>query len=382
MVDELKAARLAGIGEYYFSQKLRELDELRKAGRTILNLGIGNPDMPPHPSVMTALTDALSEPDFHKYQSYKGLPELRQAFATWYKKFFDVELDAEREILPLMGSKEGITHVCMAFLNDGDLALVPNPGYPTYAAAVKLAGGEPVFYSLKESNGCFPDVDALEKLDLSRVKLMLVNYPHMPTGTAGSENLFAQLIAFCRKHDIILVNDNPYAFILSEKPVSLLAQSLPGDLVLELNSLSKSHNMPGWRVGMIGGNAELIQQVLTFKSQMDSGMFKPIMRAAIEALKLDADWFKSLNETYTDRQRKVMDIARTLGCTVNENQVGMFVWARIPDHAASGEHFADELLKRYDIFVPPGFIFGSEGERFIRFSLCSDLDVWNTVLTR
>lgn len=382
MVNSLKSDRLNGIGEYYFSHKLREIDQLNKDGRNILNLGIGNPDFAPPKEVMEALREGLSEPKFNGYQSYKGLPELRSAMSEWYQTHFRSELNPETEILPLIGSKEGIMHISMAFLNEGDQALVPNPGYPTYSSVTKLAGGVPVTYTLSEENNYFPDLAQLESTDLTRVKLMWVNYPHMPTGTEGSSQLFQELIEFCKKHSIILVNDNPYGFTMTEKPLSILENRNSADLILELNSLSKSHNMAGWRVGMLCGNIDLINTVLTFKSNMDSGMFKPVMRASIVALKQPQNWYDELNIQYKKRQKKVFEIADLLGCTYSAKQVGMFVWTKIPEGEEDGKTFADKLIEQYNFFVPPGMIFGSQGDKHIRFSLCSDDTIWEEVLKR
>ena len=382
MVDQLVSKRLNGIGEYYFSQKLREIDMLNKQGQNILNLGIGSPDLNPPVAVKNALIQALDDPGYHRYQSYKGLPELRNAFANWYDKFYGVNLEAEKEILPLIGSKEGVMHVCMSLLNEGDKVLILNPGYPTYASAVKLAGGIPVPYSLNEENGYVPDIAELESLDLSDVKMMWINYPHMPTGKAGSTEIFETIRNFCRNHQLILINDNPYSFTLTEEPVSLLKNRSSDELVLELNSLSKSHNMAGWRVGVLSGNAELINNALIFKSNMDSGMFKPVMQAAIEALGLKQAWYDSLNEKYKARRELVYQIAKSLGCEYDKTQVGMFLWTRIPEGEISGEKYADWLLEKYRIFVPPGMIFGSEGDQHIRFSLCSQPEILNEVIER
>jgi aspartate/methionine/tyrosine aminotransferase len=382
MVDHLTSGRLAGIGEYYFSQKLREIDQLNKEGKNILNLGIGSPDLDPPEAVKKALLAALEDPNFHRYQSYKGIPELRKAFSEWYKKFYGVALNPDRSILPLIGSKEGIMHICMAFLNPDDEVLIPNPGYPTYTSAVKLAGGVPKYYSLLEKNEYLPDLEALESMDLGKVKMMWVNYPHMPTGTPASEEVFEAIRGFCAKHDIILINDNPYSFTLTEQPVSVLKNADDSELVLELNSLSKSHNMAGWRVGALLGNADLIEKTLIFKSNMDSGMFKPLMMAAVKALSQDQSWYDGLNEQYQQRRKLVYEIADKLECSYSKKQVGMFVWAGIPDNEQSGEQFADKLLEKYRFFVPPGMIFGSEGDQYIRFSLCSNPEILNEVLKR
>ncbi|MEM7298631.1 MAG: aminotransferase class I/II-fold pyridoxal phosphate-dependent enzyme [Bacteroidota bacterium] len=382
MVDQLLSQRLEGIGEYYFSKKLRDIEALKTQGHKVLNLGIGSPDIKPPAAVESALIEALKESNSHQYQSYKGIPELRSAFADWYQTYFKVELSPETEILPLIGSKEGIMHICMSLLNPGDQVLVPNPGYPTYEAASKLAGGEVIHYSLTEKNNYSPDFKELESTDLSKVKIMWVNYPHMPTGADGNESLFNQLKEFSRKHGIVIVNDNPYGFILTDKHESLLKNRLSTDLVLELNSLSKSHNMAGWRVGVLSGNEELIQAVLTFKSNMDSGKFKPVMKAAIAALNVPSDWYDQQNKTYLERRKLVFKVVEQLECQANPDQVGMFVWAKIPDHQSQSEAFADHLLTTYRIFVPPGTVFGTEGHQHIRFSLCSDIPVWKEVINR
>ncbi|MEM9896837.1 MAG: aminotransferase class I/II-fold pyridoxal phosphate-dependent enzyme [Bacteroidota bacterium] len=382
MVETLKSKRLQGTGEYYFSSKLREIEQLNVEGKNILNLGIGSPDQAPSESVKKSLVDSLDEKGFHQYQSYKGLPELRSSFSAWYKSYFEVALDPDTEILPLIGSKEGIMHISMSFLDEGDQVLIPNPGYPTYASVTRLAGGTAIPYNLKASNSYLPDFYELEKLDLSDVKIMWVNYPHMPTGKEGTAELFEKLRAFSRRHKIIIVNDNPYGFILTDKQLSILKGSQQNDLILELNSLSKSHNMAGWRVGVLAGHKELIQTVLTFKSNMDSGMFKPIMRAASEALSLPKSWYKEINQEYSRRRVLVCKIADVLGCSFDPEQVGMFLWCRIPSDAENGKEFADYLLQEYRIFVPPGMIFGSEGDQYIRFSLCSTVDIWEQVIKR
>lgn len=381
MADHLTSKRLEHIGEYYFSKKLREIDELNKAGNNVLNLGIGSPDLAPPNSVTEALKQGLSDPNFHRYQSYKGIPELRNAFSKWYQQFYGVSLDPESELLPLIGSKEGIMHICMAFLNSGDEVLIPNPGYPTYSSAVKLAGGTPMPYSLREDNNYAPDFEELEQLELSKVKMMWVNYPHMPTGTPADPALFSKLIAFCRAHDIILINDNPYSFTLTEEPTSILKE-WKDEWVLELNSLSKSHNMAGWRIGVVAGHQALIQKVLTFKSNMDSGMFKPVMVAAIEALNQPAEWYQSLNKAYGERKEIAKQILTKLDCNYRNDQVGMFVWSRIPSGEPDGESFADKLLDQYRLFLPPGMIFGSEGDQFVRISLCSNTALLNEAIDR
>ena len=382
MAKEFIADRLGEVKEYYFSRKLREIGELRAQGIDVLNLGIGSPDMPPAKEVEEALISGLKEQGYHQYQSYKGIPELRNAFAKWYQTHFDVTLDTETELLPLIGSKEGIMHIAMALINEGEKVLVPNPGYPSYSSASKMAGGELVYYPLREENHYYPDFSSLEEMDLSRVKIMWVNYPHMPTGTDGNDELYEQLLTFSRKHQIVIVNDNPYGFILTDKRRSMLKDRQPGDLVLELSSLSKAHNMAGWRAGAVAGNKDLIQAVLTFKSNMDSGQFKPVMRAAVAALNLPESWYKKLNEQYQKRRELVFEIAKVLGCTFDESQVGMFVWCTLPEGWDHAEAFADHLLDTYQIFIPPGTVFGSEGKNYIRFSLCSDRSVWKEVLRR
>lgn len=382
MVKHLISNRLGDIKEYYFSRKLREIAELKAKGVDVLNLGIGSPDLPPSKEVEQALFDGLKETGYQQYQSYKGIPELRTAFCEWYLNHFGVTVDPETEILPLMGSKEGIMHTAMALINEGDKVLVPNPGYPSYSSASKMAGATLEYYSLNESNHYLPDFDWLEAQDLSKVKIMWVNYPHMPTGTDGSDQLYEKLIDFSRKHQIVIVNDNPYGFILTSKRRSLLKNRKKDDLILELSSLSKAHNMAGWRVGALAGNAELLQAILTFKSNMDSGQFKPIMRAAIAALGLPDSWYEEVNSQYRERRNIVFEIASKLGCSFDTSQVGMFAWCAIPQKWDHSETYADHLLETYRIFIPPGTVFGTEGKNHIRFSLCSDLPVWEEVLRR
>ncbi len=382
MVKDLIANRLGEVKEYYFSRKLREIADLRKEGVDILNLGIGSPDMSPSKEVEQALIEGLNETGYHQYQSYKGIPELRDAFCMWYQRHFSVTLDPEKELLPLIGSKEGIMHICMALINEGEQVLVPNPGYPSYSSASKMAGATLMYYSLKAENNYYPDFEWLESQDLSRVKIMWINYPHMPSGTDGDEALFDRLISFSRKHQIVIVNDNPYGFILTEERRSILRNRKEGDLILELSSLSKAHNMAGWRVGALAGNPELIQAVLTFKSNMDSGQFKPVMQAAIAALNLPDSWYDGLNQQYRKRRKMVFEIAHALGCSFDQNQVGMFVWCTLPKGWDHAEEYADYLLNKYQIFIPPGTVFGSEGKNNIRFSLCSDIPIWNEVIER
>lgn len=365
------SSRLNGIGEYYFSKKLREIDELNKQGKQIINLGIGSPDLPPHPDVVAVLAEESSKPNVHAYQSYKGSPVLRKAFAHWYKEWYGVALDPETELLPLIGSKEGIMHICMTYLQEGDEALVPNPGYPTYQSAVKLAGGRVREYKLSEDKGWFPDLGELAKQDLSNVKLMWVNYPHMPTGTLPSDGMFADLVDFGKAFGILICHDNPYSFILNDDPRSIL--SVPGakDVVLELNSLSKAQNMAGWRVGVLAGSKERINEVLTFKSNMDSGMFLPVQLAAAKALGLGKDWYDTLNAVYRKRREKAFELLDLLGCRYDKGQSGMFVWARIPENFDSGYAVSDKVLYEANVFITPGGIFGTEGDGYVRISLCS-----------
>ena len=365
------AKRLNGIGEYYFSQKLREIDELNKSGKDIINLGIGSPDLPPHPDVIKTLQEESAKPSVHAYQSYKGSPILRKAISDWYKKWYDVELNPDNEILPLIGSKEGIMHICMTYLNKGDKVLVPNPGYPTYRSAVKLAGGKCVEYKLREKNKYEPDFEKLEKKSLKKVKLLFVNYPQMPTGQLPAKQLFEKLVAFGKKHNILIVHDNPYSFILNENPMSLLSVDGAKDCVIELNSLSKSHNMAGWRVGMLCGAKERIEEVLRFKSNMDSGMFLPVQLAAAKALSLGEEWHDEVNIVYKKRREKVFELLQLLGCEFSKEQAGMFVWARIPSKYKDGYVLSDEVLYKLNVFITPGGIFGTAGDKYVRVSLCS-----------
>jgi aspartate/methionine/tyrosine aminotransferase len=377
----ITAKRLEGIGEYYFSQKLREIEELNKAGKQIINLGIGSPDLPPHPDVIRILQEEAAKPNVHAYQSYKGSPVLRTAIAEWYTKWYGVTLDPNTEILPLIGSKEGIMHICMTYLNEGDEALIPNPGYPTYTSAVKLAGGTPIAYQLSAANHWEPDFSALEKSDLSKVKLMWVSYPHMPTGVNGTIDLYEKLIAFGKKHQILIVNDNPYSFVLNKKPLSIFQVEGAKEIALELNSLSKTYNMAGWRVGMVLGKSSFIDAILKVKSNIDSGMFYGIQKGAIEALKLGNDWFESQNKVYTSRRDLIFQLAEKLGCTFDRNSVGLFVWAKLPE-GKSSEDFIDELLYHKHLFITPGTIFGSNGEGYIRFSLCVKEEEINEAISR
>ncbi|MCE1189943.1 MAG: aminotransferase class I/II-fold pyridoxal phosphate-dependent enzyme [Ignavibacteria bacterium] len=367
------AARLESVKEYYFSTKLREIEELNKQGKDIINLGIGSPDVPPHHSIISELAVQAEKPNTHAYQSYRGAAQLREAFAAWYKKFYNVQLSAADEILPLIGSKEGIMHICMTYLNPGDKVLVPNPGYPTYRSAVTLAGGECVEYNLTDSTNWFPDFAEIEAAGLEGVKLMWMNYPHMPTGTLPNDSVFSEAVTFARKHNILLCHDNPYSFILNESPVSILATPGAMECTLELNSLSKSHNMAGWRIGMLAGNRERINEVIRFKSNMDSGMFLPMQLAAAKALSLDADWYDTVNEEYRRRKLIARKILAARSCTPEEKQAGLFIWAKIPDNQIDCYTFTDEILQKARVFLTPGGIFGSNGQRYIRLSLCTPL---------
>ncbi|MDO6737899.1 pyridoxal phosphate-dependent aminotransferase [Wenyingzhuangia sp. 2_MG-2023] len=375
------ANRLGDVKEYYFSKKLREVASLRAAGKQIISLGIGSPDLTPDKSVLLALNNASKEVTAHGYQSYQGLPALRQAMSSFYENNFKVALDPEKEVLPLMGSKEGIMHVSMAFLNPGDQVLVPNPGYPTYTSVTKLVGAEPVFYDLVAENKWLPDFEALEKLDLSKVKIMWINYPHMPTGATAKNKVYDKLIAFAKKHKILLVNDNPYSFVLNDNPESILKYEGAKEVALELNSLSKSFNMAGWRVGMFVGASTYLAQILKVKSNMDSGMFYGIQKGAIEALHLSKDWFKSINEHYHRRREIVYQILDELNCVYDTSHVGMFVWAKLPEGITS-EQMTDKMLYEKDVFITPGTVFGSNGEGYVRLSLCVSEENLKEVLAR
>ena len=377
----ITANRLDTVQEYYFSKKLREVADLRAKGRPIINLGIGSPDLPPPPEVIEALNKALSSNGAHQYQPYKGITELRSAMAGFYKKFYGLELDPNSEILPLMGSKEGIMHISMTFLNPGDEVLLPDPGYPTYSSVSKLLDARVRNYELKNENGWLPDLKKLATEDLSQVKLMWVNYPHMPTGSIAPDSFFKELTEFAEKHQILVVNDNPYSFIQNNDPKSILQKKGLSDYVMELNSLSKSFNMAGWRVGMLAGSEKNINSVLKVKSNMDSGMFYPVQAGAVEALKLSGSWFEEQNRVYADRKKKVLEIIEALGCEVLNEQVGLFVWAKVPANKTS-EDIVNDLLYNKDVFIAPGFIFGSKGEGYVRFSLCASEENIEEALNR
>ena len=368
--DIVPARRVGSVQEYYFSRKLKEVAEMNAAGKNVINLGVGSPDLPPSDDTIEALCQHARRADEHGYQPYVGIPELRQGFAGWYKRWYGVELDPRTEIQPLIGSKEGILHISLAFLNPGDGVLVPNPGYPTYSSVSKLVEANLIPYDLKEELGWQPDFEELEKMDLMNVKLMWTNYPNMPTGANASRELYERLVAFGRKHGIVVCNDNPYSFILNDHPLSIL--SVPGakEVCIELNSMSKAHNMPGWRMAMLASNARFVQWVLKVKSNIDSGQFKPMQYAAVEALSAPKEWYDRMNEVYRSRRDLAGQIMRALGCEYDKRQVGMFLWGRIPDSAKSSEAVADKVLYEANVFLTPGFIFGSRGDRYIRISLC------------
>ena len=367
------AKRLTAVQEYYFSKKLREVRELQNAGKPIINMGIGSPDLAPSQEVLKAITESLLDVNAHKYQSYQGLPEFRKAVADFYKKHYKVAVNHENEVLPLMGSKEGIMHISLAFLNKDDEVLIPNPGYPTYTSVTKLVEAKPVYYNLDAANNWQPNFDELEQLDLSKVKLMWVNYPHMPTGANAQKETFEKLISFGKKHHILIVNDNPYSFVLNEFPQSILAIDGAKDIALELNSLSKSFNMAGWRVGMVLGSPQHLNEILKVKTQMDSGMFFGIQKGAIAALNLSNDWFSDMNKVYEKRRKLIWKLAEKLDCTFDKNASGMFVWAKLSEEKYGNElaeKVVDDLLYDKNIFIAPGTIFGTKGEGYIRFSLC------------
>ncbi len=365
------ASRLGNVEEYYFSRKLKEIAAMRAAGMEVINLGIGSPDLPPSPSVIQVLQEEAAKKNSHKYQGYTGLLELREAFSASYKKWYGVELNPDNEVLPLMGSKEGIMHISMTYLEAGDEVLIPNPGYPTYSAVAKLTGATSREYLLSAENNWLPDLAALAKEDLSKVKMMWVNYPHMPTGAKADKGFFKELIAFAKAHKILICNDNPYSFILNDQYLSLLSVDGAKEVALELNSLSKSHNMAGWRVGVLAGKEDYVQTVLRFKSNMDSGMFRPVQLAAAKALTLGNGWFDSLNAVYKKRQRFAYDLLSRLGCRYVKNVGGMFVWARIPKYYKNGFNLSNKLLEKSHVFITPGGIFGSQGDNYVRISLCS-----------
>lgn len=376
------ATRLNNVSEYYFSAKLREVGELNAAGKNVINLGIGNPDLPPSEATIKSLCDEAQKPTVHGYQSYVGIPELRNGFAQWYSKWYGVDLNPATEIQPLIGSKEGILHITLAFVNPGDSVLVPNPGYPTYTSASRICNANIISYDLDENNNWQPDFEALEKMDLSTVKLMWVNYPNMPTGANASVELFEKLVAFGKKHSIVICNDNPYGFILNDQKLSIL--SIPGakDICIEMNSMSKSHNMAGWRMAMLAANPQFVEWILKVKSNVDSGMYRPMMVAAATALQNSEEWHAEMNKVYARRRVLALQIMNALGCEYDTKQVGMFVWAKIPAKYENSSVLADEILYGKNVFITPGFIFGDKGNRYIRISLCCPETVLQEALNR
>ena len=374
--------RLDTVSEYYFSKKLREISALEDCGKPVINMGIGSPDLFPSEEIIKALKNSLDHKNAHKYQSYQGLFELRNAISKFYYKFFRVKLNPDNEVLPLIGSKEGIMHISLAFLNPGDEVLIPNPGYPTYLSVTKLVEANPRFYDLSKENNWFPNLNDLEKKDLSKVKIMWINYPHMPTGSSATLKQFNELVVFTRKKNILLINDNPYSFILNNDFISLLSVNGSKENCMELNSLSKSFNLSGWRIGMLLGSKKNISRILKVKSNMDSGMFYGIQKGAIASLNLKKKWFKSLNEIYFKRREKVFELAKKLNTSFDRNTSGLFVWAKLHEKVESSEKFIDKILYNHNIFITPGSIFGSKGDRFIRLSLCVEEKLINEAMKR
>lgn len=367
------ADRLNSVSEYYFSSKLKEVANMNAQGMNVISLGIGSPDLPPSAQTIETLSQWAANPQAHGYQSYVGIPELRKAYAEWYKKWFNIELNETSEVLPLIGSKEGILHISMAFLNPGDEVLVPNPGYPTYSSVSNLVQAKIINYDLDEHNGWQPNFDELEQLDLSKVKLMWVNYPNMPTGAPATIELFEKLVVFAKKHGIVIVNDNPYSFILNENHLSILQVQGAKDVCIELNSMSKSHNMPGWRMGLLASNAEFVEWIIKVKSNVDSGQFKPMQMAAIAALNNTNEWHNKMNiELYRQRRVVAEEIMSELKCEFDEKQVGLFLWGKIPETYKDSSQLADKALYESKVFITPGFIFGNKGKRYIRISLCAN----------
>ncbi len=370
----IPADRLGGVKEYYFSKKLRQIAEMKAQGKDIISLGIGSPDMPPSKATTDSLAKESSRKDIHGYQSYVGMPLLRQEMATWYQQIYGVSLDPATEIQPLMGSKEGILHTTLAFVNPGEKVLVPNPGYPTYTSLSKLLGAEVVYYDLKEENEWMPDWEQLEEIDCTDVKLMWVNYPHMPTGIPANKLLFERLVAFAKKKGIIIVHDNPYSLILNKEPISIMSVEGAKDCCIEFNSLSKSHNMAGWRIGMLISNPQFVSWIVQVISNINSGMFGPLQMAAAEALKAPKEWYQNNNKEYEQRRKIATRIMKLLDCTYREEQVGLFLWGKIPNRYADVEQLTEKILHQADVFITPGFIFGSNGKRYIRISLCCTVE--------
>ena len=378
----MTARRLDRVQEYYFSKKLREVRAMIASGKPVINMGIGSPDLPPPQEVVDALHNSMLHPTAHKYQSYQGIPALREAIADFYQKQYGVTLNPENEILPLLGSKEGIMHISMAFLNPGDQVLVPNPGYPTYTSVTRLVEAETVFYNLEADHHWQPNLEKLKRIDCTKVRLMWINSPHMPTGTTIDPQLLTELVGWAKENDILLVNDNPYSFVLTDQPQSIFQNIDDKSHVMELNSLSKSFNMAGWRMGMLSGSKENINHVLKVKSNMDSGMFYGIQQGAIAALQQPQSWFDHINAIYRERREQVWKLAEAMGCTFSRDNSGMFVWAKLPDGYNDSEHFIDQLLHEKHIFLAPGTIFGSAGQGYIRFSLCIDKNQIEVALNR
>ena len=389
MCNIYPADRVENAGEYYFSKKLKEVARMNVAGKNVINLGVGSPDMPPSKQAIEVFCSDIRKDDVHGYQPYAGIPALREGLAKWYSKWYDVQLDPETEIQPLIGSKEGVLYVCMAFLNPGDGVLIPNSGYPTYSAVSKLVGADIISYSLHEKTGWHPDFDELEHLlqerreaGKSAVKLMWVNYPNMPTGADASDELFEKLVSFGITHGIVVCNDNPYSFILNDNPRSILHVPGAKDCCIELNSMSKAHNMPGWRMAMLASNASFVQWIVKVKSNVDSGQFRPMQTAVVEALKADKEWYDSINAVYRSRRDLAGQIMEALGCTYDKRQVGLFLWGRIPDSVKNSEELTDRILYGANVFITPGFIFGNAGDRYVRISLCSKNDLLAEALGR
>ena len=385
MKEIVPANRIGNVQEYYFSVKLKEIAQMNAQGADVINLGIGSPDLPPSKEVTDTLAEAAADPKGHGYQPYVGIPQLREAFAQWYKRWYNVDLNPANEVLPMIGSKEGIMHISMAFINEGDGVLVPNPGYPTYSSVSKLVGAKILSYNLKAEQNWQPDLDQLEaqhkagEIDLDKVKLMWCNYPNMPTGANGSMELFEKLVAFGKKYNIIICHDNPYSFILNDTPLSILSVEGAKDICIELNSMSKSHNMPGWRIGMLASNKQFIEWILRVKSNMDSGMFRAMQLAAVKALNAPAEWYKQMNQVYSARKALAQAILEKVGAEVAPGQVGMFLWGKVK---GKGVEICDDVLYKAKVFITPGFIFGSNGENYIRISLCANEQTLQKALER
>ncbi len=377
-----EAHRITQVETYYFAKKLKEIRQMEAEGKSIINLGVGSPDLKPSTDVISALQNAAGQAAMHSYQPYRGISELRLAFSKWYHNNFSVGLDAESEILPVLGSKEGVMHVSMSFLNPGDSVLVPNPGYPAYDSAARIAGAIPISYSLVAENDYLPDMESLKKMDLSKVKIMWINYPHMPTGAPGNLNALRPLIKLARENKFLLCHDNPYSFVLNEKPFSILQIEGAKEVCLELSSLSKNYNMAGWRIGCLASNKEILETVLKFKSNMDSGMFKPMQIAAVAALNLSNEWFDKQTEIYKTRREKIWELMDILNCSYNKNTAGLFVWARVPENFVDAEAYSEKILHEKNVFLTPGKIFGSNGIKYLRSSLCQNVSLIEKAIER